>query len=583
MNLSLTHVIGLAACAFCINAQQVEMGQTIPNETQVKTLALANGVKTFVQENMLNPRYGSMRVVLRREPFDDVLYVYDGRVDDLNQVEEFFAYCKEQTQKELAETPEQPLQSRFYSSSLPSLRSSNVNEIAVVAVGDFPAEQVGTMIENHFASIEMGTARSGEEGVGPISVTRDAAMREVGLRISIPNPKIAIRTYADLQEGWKSLLLQDILQNRLERCSRFQEEGWIHPHPRFFYPVAGYAVASEEVSKNLLSFMLWQIESIRNDGFSEEEFLVSKRNAQKNLQYLSSCAHNPDSRFLASYYVDQFLMGSDQCFDYGAFLNASETVVKSLCADDLDPYIDEFLDVGKRAIQVVYPEHARENELLTAEKIQKMSDRIFSLAAFFDDSYISDDPWMSFEEDEENLEVNRSYCRKKKKGKQRESSSLELINNVEAPEFRFADNIAMPSIITVSAEPFFQLPISDKEKRLIKTIISTMADKNVFQLAFEKRSLEKKGKEVNNVHPLRFIGHIFSHPELKSNMRSIRKSSFKWDGFMDGFGKRMKLESSNNNLLQYVDGFCLHVGADKEHVLHYIHKRDWEGLVKYLL
>lgn len=162
--------------------------------------------------------------------------------------------------------------------------------------------------------------------------------------------------------------------------------------------------------------------------------------------------------------------------------------------------------------------------------------------------------------------------------------TVQCVNDADEPDFEFAENYVIPISNPATAnEPFFQLPLTEKEKRLIKIIISTMADKNIIQLAIEKRTLEKKGKKVNHVHPLRFIGFIVSNPHLREDLKIIKKSSFKWDAFIDGFSKRMREELANGNVYQHVPGFASQVGASPEHVNHYISKKDWEGLVKSLL
>jgi len=130
---------------------------------------------------------------------------------------------------------------------------------------------------------------------------------------------------------------------------------------------------------------------------------------------------------------------------------------------------------------------------------------------------------------------------------------------------------------------FYALPISEKEKKIVQSIFTTMAEKNIIQLALEKRAMEKKGKKITHIHPMRFIAYLFANPELKSCMKKISKSSFKWDAFVDGFSKRMKEENGKDNLIKHVPGFCKEVGADPATITRFIEKRDWEGLAKSLL
>src|SRR5580700_7786338 len=65
-------------------------------------------------------------------------------------------------------------------------------------------------------------------------------------------------------------------------------------------------------------------------------------------------------------------------------------------------------------------------------------------------------------------------------------------------------------ILANDVAPFYQLPLPEKEKPIIDDIFTTMADKNIFQLAMMKSRMEKKGKKVEHIHPLRFFGYILS-------------------------------------------------------------------------
>ncbi|MES2345514.1 MAG: hypothetical protein V4494_06230 [Chlamydiota bacterium] len=134
-----------------------------------------------------------------------------------------------------------------------------------------------------------------------------------------------------------------------------------------------------------------------------------------------------------------------------------------------------------------------------------------------------------------------------------------------------------------SLDLFYSLGLSSEDERIIHKIISTMAEKNIFSLLFERRDLEKKGKQLDHLHPFRFLGVIFSNHHLRSSMREVKKSTFKWDGFMDGFSARMKEESIRGNLIRYIPGFAEYVGVDPDKVEHYILHHNWEGLVRYLL
>ncbi len=130
---------------------------------------------------------------------------------------------------------------------------------------------------------------------------------------------------------------------------------------------------------------------------------------------------------------------------------------------------------------------------------------------------------------------------------------------------------------------YADLPLQYAEMRIIARILNSMAEKNVVRLLFEKKKLERDGKRIEHVHPLKFLGFVLGDQHLKGCLRSIKKNFFKWDNFIDGFSNRMKEELGKENLLLYVPDFARALHADPHEVSHYIHKHDWEGLVSSLL
>jgi len=134
-----------------------------------------------------------------------------------------------------------------------------------------------------------------------------------------------------------------------------------------------------------------------------------------------------------------------------------------------------------------------------------------------------------------------------------------------------------------SLEMFNQLRLTDTDKRNIKKIVTTMADKNVFQLLLDKKSLEQKGKQIRPVHPMRFLGYICSDGHLRKCLHTISKNHFKWSSFVDGFKDRMKEEARKGELLPYVPGFAQTLNMDPNVVVNYINKSDYEGLMKHCI
>lgn len=134
-----------------------------------------------------------------------------------------------------------------------------------------------------------------------------------------------------------------------------------------------------------------------------------------------------------------------------------------------------------------------------------------------------------------------------------------------------------------SVDLYYQLQLVDWEMKTIHKLISAIAEKNVFELALEKKTVERKGKKIHHVHPLRFIGYIFSDPYLKKCMGDIKRNYFKWYSFVDGFSDKMKEEHQQHNLNRYVAGFAQHLDINSDKVKQYIDDKDYEGLLKFLL
>jgi len=102
-----------------------------------------------------------------------------------------------------------------------------------------------------------------------------------------------------------------------------------------------------------------------------------------------------------------------------------------------------------------------------------------------------------------------------------EYASLEKEPQMEASQMKLAlrEQISSAQTFQASGEDLFlALPIDDNEKKIISSIITTMAEKNVIKLGLMRRTLEKKGKRIHHVHPLRFLGYKKSEEAVLSGM-----------------------------------------------------------------
>lgn len=145
------------------------------------------------------------------------------------------------------------------------------------------------------------------------------------------------------------------------------------------------------------------------------------------------------------------------------------------------------------------------------------------------------------------------------------------------------EEVAQAEPVAEQKDPYETLPISSVEKQKIGKLLTTMAEKSIFKLLFERKHLERLGHEINHVHPIRFLGTVFSDPRLTYCMHEIRKSGFKWDGFIDGFSERFLEEVRAGNINAYIPGLAENLGIDQEKFQALVDKKDFEAMVLFLM
>ena len=133
-------------------------------------------------------------------------------------------------------------------------------------------------------------------------------------------------------------------------------------------------------------------------------------------------------------------------------------------------------------------------------------------------------------------------------------------------------------------QTFAQLPRTAEDEVKIDDLISTMGSNGKVALLFhhEKR-LRKMGDELRYIHPLKFIGFIFSKPELKQHMGSIFDDYFKRINFVKDYAQTMDIYDLKNMLVIYVDDFSKEVDVPANKIMPFINNKDWEGLLRFLI
>lgn len=150
------------------------------------------------------------------------------------------------------------------------------------------------------------------------------------------------------------------------------------------------------------------------------------------------------------------------------------------------------------------------------------------------------------------------------------------------PAPQLLTSTASPSGSSAPLDPFLTLPLSLAEQEKIAYIIHTVAVSGA-SLIFQQAALEQKGREIDHVHPLKFLEYIFRHPTLPQDLNDIHQSiiPMKWSRFIDGLSTKMQREAAN--LPNYLPGFAHSLGINVSDLHPFISERRWADMVVFLL
>lgn len=413
---------------------------------------------------------------------------------------------------------------------------SDPEKLFIIAVGPFVEENMRTLIDHSFSSLVLHSTsennkKKGREAVAFFSNLRDE--RENRLSLSYSLPIGALNTVEDLRERWVAALFQSLVIQTFKGKMQNRADHFSYPEASALTPAASFDLSfttKQQHPLQLLSHVLTLCKEVREQGFTESQVTFAKERAKDFLSRLTTLDEREKNSILASYYEKQLQQG-ESFADFYYFLEKSPELIDSISAEELLQYGHAFLAEPNRSIALAY---SSTDFNIGKEQIDQVMHTMKG-----------EEPTIS-------------------------SSLLALAD-------------AQDQTAHAPADAYAQLPINEEEKKLIYKLLHTMAKDNVFQLLMEKKKLEKIGKKINSVHPLRFLGTVFTNQHLKECMHEIKKSGFKWDNFIDGISDRMKEESGRNNLVPYLKGFCTTLQVSYDDVMSYIKGGDFEGLVKYLM
>ncbi|MBS0606533.1 MAG: hypothetical protein KF898_07890 [Parachlamydiales bacterium] len=130
-------------------------------------------------------------------------------------------------------------------------------------------------------------------------------------------------------------------------------------------------------------------------------------------------------------------------------------------------------------------------------------------------------------------------------------------------------------------DPFSTLPIISDEKRKIFQIVHTLGTTNPIFLWPQQSTLEQLGREIEHVHPFKFLEYIILHPTLCRDIDAIRNSSLLWPRFLEGLANKLIRERAG--LANFLPGFARSLQIPPVNLEPFLGSGNWEAMTFYII
>jgi hypothetical protein len=138
--------------------------------------------------------------------------------------------------------------------------------------------------------------------------------------------------------------------------------------------------------------------------------------------------------------------------------------------------------------------------------------------------------------------------------------------------------------VAASSYRSYEHEVTAEEKSVISSIVLTLANNSYAKLLLKKSELDKKGSDIDHVHPLRHLACIFTDEELKVAIRNIREKSLVWKNYVHGLGESLAQESHRDNLTElYIRDFAALVGINPDLIFAPLAEGRWRDFIELLI
>ncbi len=147
----------------------------------------------------------------------------------------------------------------------------------------------------------------------------------------------------------------------------------------------------------------------------------------------------------------------------------------------------------------------------------------------------------------------------------------------------------IPGQTEVRKLPEYDKVPNNEELKIISFIFTSLGSQSVLTLPVSKGALQQAGRDIGNVHILRFFSTALNDKQLKiefSNLYNRRKSfieQFVWLEFYNTNSKKLDRLTGLGNIIPYLDQFAKDISLDSAILHKIVENKRWEDFFKYII
>lgn len=134
----------------------------------------------------------------------------------------------------------------------------------------------------------------------------------------------------------------------------------------------------------------------------------------------------------------------------------------------------------------------------------------------------------------------------------------------------------------------YEAEVTPKEKKKIRKIVTTLGFDSLVSIAkpSTQSDLKSTGKDIDHIHPLRFLQVVFTDEEMKAGIAAIRNRAIGWiwDEFLGGLVTSLKEESGKKNLKpEFIRDFARNIPVHEDLIQTPLNEGRFKDFVNLLI